>query len=129
MALRRVRRRRRASITSLIDVIFLLLLFFMLASTFSEFSEIEISSAASAKHAENDPHVIRVVVTDNGIDLEGKTVLLRNLSTELRNLDVPNGTSVIAVDVSDEATAQHLIDAVSLIRTFDEFDVMVMEPS
>ena len=129
MALKRVRRRRRASITSLIDVIFLLLLFFMLASTFSDFSEFEISSAESHDGVDSHPHVIKLLVTSNGVDLYGKTIHFENLSTELQALIRPESSSIVAVGVTEQATTQNLIDALSLIRTFENFEIVVEEPS
>ena len=129
MALKRIRRRRGASITSLIDVIFLLLLFFMLASTFSRQAEIELVSglegAAMAQAVETN--VLRLVISADGLTLEGQPVSDSDLSASISAL-IRGPRTVLAVDPAEDVTTQRLIDVLLALRTLDGVEVQIVEP-
>ena len=130
MALKRIRKRRSASITSLIDVIFLLLLFFMLASTFSRQAEIELVSgvegAASATEAELN--VLRLVISAEGLTLDGRTVSAGGLSAAISDMASGQRT-VLAVDPAEGVATQRLVDTLLELRTLQGVEIQIVEPS
>ena len=74
-------------LTSLIDVVFLLLIFFMVSTSFVDFTrrlDIELPEAkSSAEVVEKKSFLIEVGV-EKRISLNGKTVLLDDLESELK---------------------------------------------
>ncbi len=130
MALKRVRKRRGASITSLIDVIFLLLLFFMLASTFSRQAEIELVSglegAAMAQAVQTQ--VLRLVISADGLTLDGQAVSDGDLSASISSLIIGSRT-ILAIDPAEGVTTQRLIDILLALRTLDGVEVQIVEPA
>ena len=107
--------------TPLIDVIFLLLLFFMLSSTFSRFGEIELSSATSGGAASDAPSERAFVqLGATRLALNGAPVTPEELAAR-----VEAGQVLISMD--NDATAQHLVDILALLRGREDLSVLVLE--
>ncbi|MGJ3231101.1 MAG: biopolymer transporter ExbD [Oceanicaulis sp.] len=126
MALSRTRKRRKASITSLIDVIFLLLLFFMLASTFTDRAEIELTSAPPGPGGgESDAPVLRLMVGQDSLTLDGAPVTLQTLAATVSRIGEPG--AVLAVDLAPEADTERLISVLLALESVEGVQIRVVE--
>lgn len=128
MSLRHARKRRKASVTSLIDVIFLLLLFFMITSTFSKKTELELVSSTQGLASGEQPHVIRLSVLPQGLQIDGHPIAETELIASLSHKSSEPNT-VIVVELDDEVSTQRLIDILLKVRAVPAVRIRVMEPS
>ena len=74
-------------LTSLIDVVFLLLIFFMVSTSFVDFTrrlDIELPEAKSSAEVVEKKSFLIEVGAEKRISLNGKTVLLDDLESELK---------------------------------------------
>ena len=128
MALKKTRRRRGAAITSLIDVIFLLLLFFMLASTFSKQAEIELIAGAAGPASGEAADVVRLLIGNDSLAINGQRIAEGSLSAELTEA-IAVSESIIAIELSEDATTQRLVDVLLKVNSIPGARIRVMEPS
>ncbi|QDY70176.1 biopolymer transporter ExbD [Qingshengfaniella alkalisoli] len=106
--------------TSLIDVIFLLLLFFMLTSTFTKFGEIELSVANTGTSAtEGQPVFLRLSV--EGTTLNGQVVVPERLPDSLQD------AGSVLIGLSDDVTAQRLVDVLAVVRAVPDLSYRVLQ--
>ncbi|MBO6919068.1 MAG: biopolymer transporter ExbD [Rhizobiaceae bacterium] len=116
---------KRLALTSLIDVIFLLLLFFMLTSTFSRFSDIPFFPAGSGAGATTSQAPLFIKLNEDRLSLNGTTYNINQLATAL--LDLQNAeTTILLLSVSDDVTAQRLVNVMTLIRPLDGFKLQII---
>ncbi|MEM7291024.1 MAG: biopolymer transporter ExbD [Pseudomonadota bacterium] len=112
------RPRRYPSLTSLIDVIFLLLLFFMLSSTFSKYSEVELSSAKSGPGNGVEKPALFIQLSKDEWRINGQRFAKSEVAQFLAEFDKDDDAQAV-LRVSEDASAQDLVDAVNQLRLAD----------
>lgn len=118
-------RRRRMSLTSLIDVIFLLLLFFMLTATFSRFGDVELTTGGGTGVSDVTRPVF-VQLRANTLTLNGEPVALERLQQALATRRSEAGADAVVLSVSDEATAQQLVDVIGAVNALDDMPLQIV---
>lgn len=114
--------------TSLIDVIFLLLLFFMLTSTFSKFSEVELPTGGSNVAEAADRRILFLRPAKHAFLLNGQMIAASQLPETLKQ-NAAEKPSALLVSLTDQTTAQELVDILGVARKIADLPVSVLEAS
>lgn len=114
-----VRRSRKLSMTPMIDVVFLLLIFFMLINTFGTPQVLRFATPAGERQSvEKDFNLSPVFIrADNSIRIDGKTVPLDLLRTEMEKLKSHAAEVTLMIVVEPGAKNQALIHVIEAARS------------
>ncbi|SHG98579.1 ExbD/TolR family protein [Marivita hallyeonensis] len=116
-------RRRRIGLTPMIDVVFLLLVFFMLAARFGTTDAIPVTLTAGGTADYQGPPRLVTVLTDsirvNGIEVSNPVNALSPLMTQ--------DSDIIILRPSEDASVQHLLDAMTTLRAAGWSNLVVLE--
>ena len=100
----------------------------MLTSTFSKKTELELVSSTEGSASGEQPHVIRLSVSLQGLEVDGHQIAETELVADLsRKSSEPN--TVITVELDDEVSTQRLIDILLQVRAVPAARIRVLEPS
>ncbi|MBT8155630.1 biopolymer transporter ExbD [Epibacterium ulvae] len=120
--------RRALSVTSLIDVIFLLLLFFMLSSTFTKFSEVALMTSGQGDSvAPSDRTVMFLRLNGDQMSLNGQPLAPDTLGSALQTPDQKPPS--VLISLTSATSAQHLTDALVILRALPDLSLTVLDPT
>ena len=100
----------------------------MLTSTFSKKTELELVSSTQGPTSGEQPHVIRLSVLPQGLQIDGRPIAEAELIAGLSHKSSEPNT-IIAVELDDEVSTQRLIDILLKVRAVPAVRIRVLEPS
>ncbi len=119
---------RRLALTPLIDVVFLLLLFFMLTTTFSRLGEIDLAPAAGGGALGTGTPPAFVQLSPQGVRVNAVETPLDAVLDQLDPLGAANDAPfVLLVSLTDEPSAQRLVDLLAVLRARPDWQVRVLD--
>jgi biopolymer transport protein ExbD len=105
------------NLTSMIDVLFLLIIFFMVATKFDEMErnvEVAVPEVAQAGEATPPPRSMVVsVLADGKVELDGKSVSLSELTSQLANARTPLTEPTVVIRGDAGCAFQHVASALA----------------
>jgi biopolymer transport protein ExbD len=105
------------NLTSMIDVLFLLIIFFMVATKFDEMERnIEVAVPEVAEAGETTPaprSMVVSVLADGGVELDGKTLSLSELTSQLAQARTPLSEPTVVIRGDAGCAFQHVASALA----------------
>jgi biopolymer transport protein ExbD len=109
------------SLTPLIDVVFILLVFFMLASSFTHWRVIalDVTSSEAETAQTTEKSVVTIDVSESAILIEGRSITMGNLVTELKQKRADNPKLNIQLKPVEETSLQRIVDLLNQLKSAD----------